>query len=211
MPYMLGSGNVVAWRSIEFSAHESCERAFSLDPAICEIISRKIMGVITECKHTLLIVAVKRQAFDMAFICTLLFETNYCIDNTSSFNRDVWSAVRKTLSQALNRQTAFVRRVGFLRLCLAGKWEVIHDDCVRVCWCEITQNTFNGDNRLGLEPGSGVHVLSFYFSFSISLTLFLVDQTSSSSLWRGLTLHGLEPCTVINTNSQKAVCFSNWA
>lgn len=129
------------------------------------------MGVITECKHTLLIVAVKRQAFDMAFICTLLFETNYCIDNTSSFNRDVWSAVRKTLSQALNRQTAFVGRVGFLRLCLASKWEVIHDDCVRVCWCEITQNTFNGDNSLGLEPGSRVHVQCI--SLSIFLSLYL--------------------------------------
>lgn len=182
---MLVSGNVVAWCSIEFSAHESRERAFSLDPAICEIISRKIMGAITECKHTLLIVYVKRQAFDMAFICTLLFETNYCIDNTSSFHRDVWSAVRKTLSQALNRQTAFVGWVGFLRLCKVSKWEVIHDDCVRVCWCEITQNTFNGDNRLARIrtrqlSACAVH-LSFYFSFSrlafsLSLDLFLVHQ-----------------------------------
>ncbi len=124
--------------------HESCESAFSLDPAMREIISRKIMGVITECKHTLLIVAVKRQAFDMAFICTLLFETNYCFDNRSSFHSDVWSAVRKTLSQALNRQTAFIGRVVFSRLCLGSKCEVIHDDCVRVCWWKLPRTHLMG-------------------------------------------------------------------
>lgn len=125
--------------------------------------------------------------------------------------------MRKTLSKALNRQTAFVGRVGFSRLCLGSKCEVIHDNCVHVCWCEITQNIFNGDNRPGLEPAHVQHIsLSFLFflfffsrlAFSLSLALFLLHQTSSSSLWMGLTLHGLEPYTVISTNSQKAVCFS---
>lgn len=153
--------------------HESCESAFSLDPSMREIISREIMGVITECKLSLLIVAVKRQAFDMALISTLLFETNYCFDNTSSFHSDVWSAVRK-ISQALNRQMAFGGWVFFLRLCLGNKCEVIHDDYVGVCWCQITQNTFNGDNRLGLEP---VHVQH------ISLSIFLSLAFLSLYLW----------------------------
>lgn len=128
-------------------------------------------------KHTLLILAVKRQAFDMAFICTVLFKTNYCFDNTFSFHSDMWSAVRKMLSQVLNRQV-FVGRVGFLRLCSGSECEVIHDDYVRVCWCEITQNTFNGDKRLRLEPA---HVQNICLSIFLSLASLSVSGHLSCS------------------------------
>lgn len=83
------------------------------------------------------------------------------------------------LSQALNRQMAFGGWVFFLRLCLGNKCEVIHDDYVGVCWCQITQNTFNGDNRLGLEPAHVQH---------ISLSIFLSLAFLSLYLWPSFLL-----------------------